>query len=244
MVEHNQTLIWIYSLSITMIISIVLFIFLKKKIYKFSTSKKEEKEKEKILNQLIFAKNEEINNFLQLFYDKKNIKKHKKYFLVLEKNDDSVEKTIVFYDFGVEKTSCEKILFFFKTAQTEKAKKMTIFCSDCEKNCQNFYKNIKNMKIKIVNFNKFYFNFMKKQGIYPNFEIRYEQKSKYSFKELFFLAFNKNKTKKYFGMGFIFLLGSIFMRYNIYYLIFTTLMFTFALFSYFNSICNKNFNES
>lgn len=68
---HNSILIWTYSLSITLIISILLSIFLRKRIYKYKLNKFEYKEKKIILNQLIFASNSEINNFLIRFLMKK-----------------------------------------------------------------------------------------------------------------------------------------------------------------------------
>ena len=75
-------------------------------------------------------------------------------------------------------------------------------------------------------------------------KVLYEEKNKYTFKELLNIAFNKNKTKSYVVTGLIFLISSIFLRYNIYYIVFTTLMFVFALFSYFNKPFNKKINEN
>lgn len=241
MLVHSEALIWIYSLSITLIISILLFIVLKKKIYNYSCSKKEIKEKQQILNSFIFAQNNEIINFLTKFFNDFQIKKHSEFFEV--KNLDTKIKYIVFYDFSLSPTNVDTIIKFVKKAEKENISNIYIFCGTFEMACTKFIKNLKEVKIKIIDFNNFYENFIKKQNIKPNMKEKYAEKNKYSFKELLSIAFNKNKTKQYFLTGIIFLIGSIFLRYNIYYLLFTSLMFLFCLFSYFNKIYNKKTDD-
>ena len=67
-VIHNNALIWIYSLSITLILSIILSIFFKKKTNAYFLNKKESKEKSNILNQLIFTSKEKTNKFIAKFF--------------------------------------------------------------------------------------------------------------------------------------------------------------------------------
>lgn len=240
MLVHNNILIWIYTISITLIISIFLLIILKKKIYKFSYSKKETKEKQQILNNLIFAQNKDINNYLIKFFDNFEIKKHKNFFVLCDKDN---KKFIVFQKFCLNELTDADIVEYIKTSEKENIKNVYIFCAYFNKNCSGFCKNIKEFKVKIVDFNNFYASFIKKQNIKPDFKEKYEEKTKYSFSELLGMAFNKNKTKQYFFTGLIFLIGSIFLRYNIYYLIFTSIMFIFCLFSYFNKIYNKKTDD-
>lgn len=233
---HSSILIWSYSIIITLILSIILSVFLKKKIYKFKLSKNEFKEKNKILNQLIFSKKEEINAYISKFFNNKHI--YKEYFTFTNN-----ENYIVFNEFNFEGLNCNTMLSFIKKAEKEKCNKIYIFCNNYNSDCAKIAKNLKNIKIKLINFDNFYVNYIKKQNLIPNFEDKYEEKTSYKFKELLSIAFNKTKTKNYVFTGLIFLTGSIFMRYNIYYLIFTSLMFIFALFSYFNKIYNKTPEE-
>lgn len=238
---HNNYLIWIYSVSITLIISIFLFIILKNKIYKFSYSKKETKEKQQILNNLIFAQKNEINNYLTKFFKEFEIKKHKEFFVA--KNKQNGQKFIIFNNFSLNQTEQNDLVDYVKKAEREKVFNIYVFCSMFDRNCLKMSKNLKEYKIKIVDFNNFYDSFIKKQNIKPEFKEKYAEKYRYSFKEMLGLAFNKNKTKQYFLTGLIFLVGSIFLRYNVYYLVFTSLMFIFCLFSYFNKIYNKKTDD-
>ena len=235
---HNNLLIWVYSVSITLIISILLSIILKKKIYKYKLTKSEYKEKLKFSNQLIFSLKSEINNFLQQFFKSEKIKKHKEFFTFGEHNENAV-----FNEFTLDSLSLEKLLNYIKQAEKLKCENMLIFCTNYNKDCLKVTKNLKKIKVKLINFDNFYVGYIKKQNISPTFEIKYEEKTGYKFKELLSIAFNKNKTKNYVFTGLIFLIGSIFMRYNIYYLVFTSIMFIFALFSYFNTIYNKKTDE-
>ena len=203
MIVHNNALIWVYSVSITFLISMILFIILKKKIYNFSVSKKETIQKQKILNSLIFEQRTNILNFLLKFFYDYDKKKHKDYLLITNKTTN--EKYLVFEDFSLSSLELDKIVDFVKISQKEKVNKLYIFCSSFSSSANNFCKNLKTVKIKLVNFDNFYSNYVKKQNIFPEFEERYIEKSRYSFKELLSIAFNKNKTKQYFFTGIIFL---------------------------------------
>lgn len=236
---HNNSLIWVYSLSITAILGIILFSVLKKKITTYSLSKKEEKTKKEILNMLLFSQKSEINKYLIKFFENENITKHNEFFTF-----NKEEKYIVFNNFEFDSLSLQNLLTLIKKAQKENCNRVYIFCNNYSKECVDFIKNLKNIKVKLVNFDTFYFSFIKKQNIYPAFSVCYEEKGKYKFKELLSIAFNKNKTKRYLLTGLIFLIGSIFLRYNIYYLVFTSLMFIFAMFSYFNNIYNKKIDDT
>ena len=79
-VIHNNALIWIYSLSITLILSIILSIFFKKKTNAYFLNKKESKEKSNILNQLIFTSKEKTNKFIAKFFKEFKINLHKEFF--------------------------------------------------------------------------------------------------------------------------------------------------------------------
>ena len=53
------------------------------------------------------------------------------------------------------------------------------------------------------------------------------------------VAFNRAKSKNYFIYGIILFICCLFFRYNVYYIIFSSLMFCFSLFSRFNRKYNK-----
>jgi len=237
---HDDTLIIILASVITLILSIILSVIYKKKVDKYKLSKKEKKEKKEILNKLIFSNNIEINNYLSKFFEKNKIIKHREE-LEITKND---EKILVFNCFILNNCDNDFILSAIKKSCKLKIKKIMIFASSFNKDCYAFVKNIKEFKIKLINFDEFYFSFIKKEKILPQNSILYEEKNIFTFKELLNIAFNRKKTKGYVVTGLIFLISSVFLRYNIYYIVFTTLMFMFAFFSYFNKPFNKKTSDN
>lgn len=237
---HNTIFIWLYSILISVVLSIFIFTIFRKKIDNYKLNKEEIKTKNNILNQLFFCQKNEINHFLIKFFKDKKIEKHVDFFCFKNENND---KYIIFNSFTFNELNKNDLLNYIKKAEKQKCEKIYIFCSQYNKECEVFIKNLKLMKIKLINFDNFYVNYIKKQNIYPNFTTKYEEKSRYKFKELLSIAFNKNKTKRYLITGLIFLIGSIFLRYNIYYLVFTSIMFIFAMFSYFNNIYNKKIDD-
>lgn len=236
---HNNTLILVLSIMITLFLSFLISIFLRKKITKINLSKKEIKEKKEYLNQLNFSTKKDNSNFLASFFREETLTKTKEYFIFIKE-----EKVSVFNDFSFKTTSIDFLIDCIKECNKKNINKIIIFASTIDKDCFSFIKNLKNIKIKLIDYNNFYINYMKKHNIFPDIKIKYEEKTKYSFKELLNIAFSKKKTKGYVITGFIFLVSSLFLRYNIYYIIFTTIMFVFALFSYFNKPFNKNSSDT
>lgn len=76
-----------------------------------------------------------------------------------------------------------------------------------------------------------------------NFIVENKSQKKLSFKQksrnLIDIAFNKKRFKNYMISALIVFIGSYFMRYNIYYLIMSTILIILALFSYFNKPFNR-----
>lgn len=243
---HNNTLLWIITSLITLILSFFIALYFRKKINKFNLSKKEKKEKQKYLNYILFLNKNETNKFLKDIYKDRLIESHSNYLIILNKNTEkneikyikNSEKCLIFYDFSMQNLTSDSLVAFIKKAKSLGIRNVEILCKNYDKECKNIIKNLISFNVSIKDFDKFYSENIKNNK-QDSFEIIYEEKNRYRFKELLGIAFNKSKTKTYALTGLIFLLGSIFMRYNVYYLVFTTIMFAFALFSHFNKIYNK-----
>lgn len=232
---HDNALIIVLSAIITLILSAILSVIYKNKSDKYKLSKKENKEKKEILNKLIFLNCTELNNYISNFFSEYQLTKHREFLEI--KNDN--EKSLIFSCFTLNCCDNDFIINTVKKAEKLKIKNIMIYASSFSKDSLNFVKNIKEYKVKLIDFNEFYASFIKKENIKPNKEIIYEEKTRYTFKELLSISFNRKKTKGYVFTGLIFLISSVFLRYNLYYIAFTTLMFVFALFSYFNKSFNK-----
>ena len=166
---HNNALIIFLSILITLFSSIILSLVLKSKFNKIKLSKKEIKEKQNYLNQLNFSSNKEINDLLIRFYKTEKIIKHKDFFEI-----EKEENIIVFNNFSFVATNISFIIDCIKKVQSKNINKIIIFASNFENVCYNFVKNLKDKKIKLIDFDNLYTNFMKKHNMFPEIKIKYE----------------------------------------------------------------------
>ena len=77
---------------------------------------------------------------------------------------------------------------------------------------------IKQCKITLLDESQI-FNILKKYDFYPDFKIELNKKEKFKYSRLKEIAFTKTNAKHYLISGFIILLTSFFIKYNIYYLL-------------------------
>lgn len=78
------------------------------------------------------------------------------------------------------------------------------------------------------------FFLMKDRDFYPEIIVRTKSEGKFKYKDLKNIAFVKKNAKHYLFSGVIILITSFFIKYNIYYTIFATLLFIFSAISFFN----------
>lgn len=246
---HNDITLYLLAFLITISLSLILALIFRKKVNKFKLTKKEKKLKQNYLNYLLFLDNKETTNLVKQFYKDRVIKSCSNYLIVAKENLNLVkdkrkyiknsEKIIIFYDFSINNLSKNSVISFVKKSINLNIKSIEILSINFDKECFSFAKKIKGFTINLIDFDKLYSEKLKNYEINVSEKLVYEEKNKYTFKELLQIAFNKKKTKTYSLTGLIFLFGAIFFRYNIYYLVFTSIMFIFALISYFNKAYNK-----
>lgn len=143
-----------------------------------------------------------------------------------------------------------------------------MFCANdiCENDIINIYKKIKTNKIKrliiltntfnaqilnitsyfnfetlILDGKKTYFEFVEKYNYYPQ-ETPKQQKSKSTLKQFLSIAFNKKRAKGYLLSAIFLFFSSLFVKFKIYYCMFSSILVIFALISYFNPKFNKKPN--
>lgn len=90
-------------------------------------------------------------------------------------------------------------------------------------------------KLKLLDEEQVYHEILKPANTYPSFANINKQKKKLHLREV---VFNKNKTKPYFFSGLVLLLTSFFVRFHIYYVIVSSILFLTAIFCSFNKRYN------
>ncbi len=132
----------------------------------------------------------------------------------------------------------QDMLDILKQVKQKKLDKLIILCNEIDKNALLFAQSITNIKIIVYDKAAVYFEILKKYNVYPQKYITTQTNKKYTFKLLLVVAFNRKKAKNYLLCGLIFFVCSLFIRYSLYYIIMASLLFVFAIFSYFNKPFN------
>lgn len=233
--EHNITLIFIYSSIITLVVITLSTIRTIKKCKNENLSKLDFEKKENSIYQLNFYSQAQILTFFSSLLNSTYEVNKKNDYLILKKED---EKIGVFLNFNFNNTDAIFIKNIMNKINLNKFEKVFIYSNDYTKECKELCSSISNVKFSCKNSDEV-FKLMKQNNIFPKDKVQKQKPKKKNFNNFCSVLFNKSKTKTYFFTGLIFLISSIFMRYNIYYLIFTTLMFFLSMYSYFNKRFNK-----
>ena len=160
-------------------------------------------------------------------------------------NVSCIKKTMIFSRdcviiplFNYKICTYDQLLNLFIKVKNEKVEKVIFLTNEYEDALNDFHNSYNDIKICILDKYDFY------KIIEPlNVEIKVQNKVKIPKKEkinnMLNVAFNRAKSKNYFIYGIILFICCLFFRYNVYYIIFSSLMFCFSLFSRFNRKYNK-----
>lgn len=239
--EHNTLLILLYSSVITIIFCLTLCLFLKIKNKKKSLTAKHARQIELLAQKLIFATQSDVIKIFEHALKKRDISytKTTKY-LAFDQN----LIVPIFYKTKVDENSLLEVLLSLKTKKV--SAKLVCICA-CD-----FDSTAKTLASKFTHYNILLYD--KKQTYTVFFKpVKYEvenivtKKQKTPFKQkiiaLTNVAFNKKRFKGYMLSAIVLLIASYFMRYSLYYLISSSILVLFALFSYFNkpfNVAEKN----
>ena len=213
---ENLLIVLLISILCSIILGKILGIVYNKKQQSISESLKEQKKMVTASNQLLLCNDYKkvIDFFLKLFSDKPNL--------------ITTEKAIFWENFvfiplyNTRKIYFDKVLEIYKTYHS--IPNIVISGISFDDESMEFVKSVSNVRIHLFD-EKNTFRIFKKHNLYPDFNITLKEKDKINFSKIKELIFSKRNTRNYFMSGIIILISSIFIRYNIYYLCFATLLF-------------------
>lgn len=235
--EHNSFLIILYTCLITIGVCGIIYAFSLKKQKKLEISQKE----------AVFIEN--LSTFLLFSSKKQVLVEFEKVLKMRNISYSSHTNFLVFNDiilvplFSKQVIDDENILDIVKKIKSQKiSKKNIIICANSfSESAKKISKKSSDYNIDLFDQAKTYLVFFKPVNYSPNIEQKPKQKVSFrkKFSNLIYVAFNKKRFRGYIISALILFASSYFMRYNLYYLIFSSILFLFAFFSYFNKPFNK-----
>lgn len=235
--EHNTLLILLYSSLITIVACTIFHLISKYKLKRKSITAKENKQINSLCDKLTFSTQPESIKIFEQALKQRNItyEKHKS-FLFFDGN-------VIVPAFNKTKIDDNALLDIILSIKYKKlAVKMLCVCgntfTDSAKKLANKFDEF---DILIYDKRQTYLVFFKPVSFTINPVKKPKQKVsvKQKLKLLADVAFNKKRFKSYFLSALILFIASYFMRYNLYYLITSSVLVMFAFFSYFNKPFNK-----
>ena len=145
--------------------------------------------------------------------------------------------------YDVKKITQDNIIACLKSVKKYNLTKIVILCNSYEANVVNLI-NSYNVKTLILNSTQTYNEILVKYNTYPEFNSNLKLTEKITLSFILKNAISKKKFKTYFLGGLFLLLASIFVVYNVYYIIFSSIMFLLSILSLFSDkIYKKSSNE-
>ena len=141
--------------------------------------------------------------------------------------------------YAARKLNIDAATSIYVRAKELKLNKLIITCKAVDQEVLNFTKQLSALKIIVLDEKQTYFKLLKKYEHYPLVTNKLIVESKITLSQMLYVMFNKRKTKGYLFSGTILLFGSFIIQYNLYYIIFSSLLYLMVLFSYFYLPFNK-----
>lgn len=234
--EHNPLLILLYSSIATIIVCSLFHVIFKYKNKKKTLNAKHVKQIELLTQKLTFATQSEVIKIFEQALKKRDITYAKTTKYLAFDNNLIVP---VFNKIKIDENALLEIFLYLKTKKIS-AKLVCICACDFDVTAKSLASKFTDYNILLYDKNQTYTVFFKPvQYVVENVAIK-KQKTpfKQKIKTLTNVAFNKKRFKSYMVCAIILLIASYFMRYNLYYLISSSILILFALFSYFNKPFN------
>lgn len=236
---YLQSLYFAVFLSVlfTLLIGIFFIVKNEKNFNKQMLSKKQTDLLNSYSNELMFNSfNANLNFFKNVINSKKDVKISKN-FVFLHENGVKIG---IFPFFFKRILTIDDLLNIYVKAKNEQINKLIVVCKQYPQEAENYAKQIGNMNIVLLNQQATYLHLFEPFNYYPKITHKLIEENKVTFKQILNNAFNKKRVKAYLFAGVILMLSSFIISYNLYYIIFSSLCFLLALFSYLNPMFNKH----
>jgi hypothetical protein len=229
------------SASLTVLFGLFLTLRGEKRYNKRVLSKEESNLITACSNEFLFSSfNKNLKFFLNLI-NQKHTATLKDNFILLKQENFNI---LVYPFYKTRILNIDDATNIYVNARMQKVDKLIITCKEITQEVLNFTKQLKITKIIVLDERGVYFKLLKKYDTFPKIENKIINEERITFKQISQVAFSKKRTKSYVISGTILLLGSFILKYNLYYIIFSSLLYLMALFSYFNVPFNKRLPEN
>lgn len=238
--EKNLTFALAYTAILTFAFDCLLNFIIKKRDTRANLKNSELKNAENYCNYFIFNnKQESVLFYSKLLSEQFPIIKKTDY--IVFENDSEV--CVLYPLYSYDKLKISDIITINNISKKTNCKKIIICASDYENGVREF---ATRLPIKIILLNKYesYEKLMKKFNYFPKETLNFATTKNQTFKNILAYSFNRKRAKGYIFASLVLILSSFFVKISIYYLIISSVLLLFAIFSYTNNIYNQKLPDN
>lgn len=225
----------ILSVVSTLIIDFTIRFIEDKKRKKRIIKEKEKQAIDTYTNAFIFNDDAfSVNFFYNLATKRHTATKNKKFITIIHPDT----KIILFPFFLYRSFDIDDLIFIFNNLKNLSFSKLIICTNKISPETIKLSKKV-DKRIILLDKEETYFRLMVEYNYYPETMPTLKQNEKFSWKDLFAYTLNKKRTKGYFLSSLVLLFSSFVVSYNIYYVIFSSILLLLALISFINPKFNK-----
>ena len=223
----------IVSILSTLIIDLFITLIRRKKSSIASLKNSEIKKAENYCNKFVFSEPSYAVNFFFKLAKTRHEAKKTKHCVIIEHENSC---TLLYPFFTFEEFGTTQLIIAYNEAKKNNSSKLVLCVNEAGKNVKNV---ADKLDIKIIILNKFdtYNKLFKEYNYYPE-ELQITTQPT-TFKSLLAYSLNKKRTKGYLFASIILVLSSFIVKYNIYYLVMSSVLLILALLSFINPKYNK-----
>ncbi|MEG1500170.1 MAG: hypothetical protein RR400_03815 [Clostridia bacterium] len=224
------------SVIVTIILNCIIKFLLNKKAGKRESSRQiEEKINEYAMSFLFNDDSSNVDFFFNLAKEKHDATKKSHYVIIQNKKS----KIVLYPFFSYNKFSSDDLILAFNQTKKDNPTRLIICTNEIDADAMKLKDKLQQLEIVILDKYDTYYKLLKEYDFYPKNKVDIKKDNKKSFKDFLGLALNKKRTKGYFIASLILLISSFIVRYNIYYVIMSSLLLVLALISFLNPKFNK-----
>lgn len=231
---NNYKLSASFATVISAIIGLLLKLISTKRNKASALKTAEQQHVSEISNQLLFASSKENTDFFKRLLDTK-------FNDVIYKNNFFICNNTAFFPFYSNFLLTENdILTIYTSAKKQHIPYVYVFCVNYNEHAFKLSQAINDCSIVLLNEKDTYKKMFAPLKMFPKESATFKRTSKkLQFKEYLYLAFNKTQTRRYFFGAVIMVFFSLFTPFKIYYIVFSSIFFMFAIFSRYNQPFNS-----
>jgi len=218
------------ALGVTFAVSILLFLVTSPHKRKAAVSAAENELMDEVINQFVYSAN---RRNIEYFFDLVK-REHPATLLpdcIITENNNV--KTLMFTRFTLDPVSPDEIRDVIIECRRYGTRRAVVFGTAFSDKAKEIAEKIEGIEVVPMDKERTY-GFIKEFGLFPAIAVKTRQKKRTPLKVFFKFAFSRAKTKAYLFGAAVLLIGSLFVRYNLYYLISATAFLFFALISFIN----------